>query len=247
MKNTSLILLCIVFELYSFVGYSQNNSAYSIIETKNVVHYEVKEMVNMKFGGTVTSYTVSDLSLIRKNELGPNNFRIITPIYKTEKNSNKKYYIETKNLNPNIEDNHRPTNITEIKINSKNIEIPEVLKIEKESIALVIQTIIKSETPKEVKPTITAKKADYIIVSVIDTYERVAEKGYKSVYIFKELGNHYFFAGEMQKAAKWYEELFAMTNDFDPVYFYRFGDSLKKTGKTKRGEELVATFLKLSE
>lgn len=271
MKKNTIIVLIILIGLYSFSGYSQTSKVYSTIETKNVIYYEVKEIVNMKFGGTTTSYTVSDLSLINKNDLGPNNIRIITPIYKNEDFTRKNYYVETKNLNPEPGANPRENNLTEIKIESKKIEIAENTHIEPESLAIALQNIIKPEPVEVVKPvkvvkTIevvkavepakpieivknapTREKVDHININVMDIYERVAEKGYQSIYMYKLLANYFFFKNEMEKAAKWYEELFAMTTDLDPVFLYRFGDALRKTGKTQRGEALIEKFNQLSE
>lgn len=51
----------------------------------------------------------------------------------------------------------------------------------------------------------------------------------------------------MEKAARWYEELFAMTTDLEPVFYFRFGDALKKTGKTERGNTMVEKFNQLSD
>lgn len=50
----------------------------------------------------------------------------------------------------------------------------------------------------------------YAYVDVTNTYERVAAKGYKSVDLFKKLGDSYYFNSNYEKAAKWYGELFAM-------------------------------------
>lgn len=247
MKNYSIKFGCILIQLYSFVSYCQTSFAYSTIETKNVLHYEVKEIVKMNFGATTTSYTVSDLRLIKQVDLGPNNIRIITPIYINEKLSKKNYYVETKNLKKEVGTNQKPTNLTEIKIDSKNIVIPENARIEKEALAIVMQNLIASEPYKVVKNTATGKKLDYIEFSTIETYERVAEKGYKSIYIFKELGNHFYFKENMEKAVIWYEELFAMAHNLDPVFYYRFGDALRKTGKKKRGEAMIDQFNSLSE
>ncbi|WPR70158.1 hypothetical protein SLW70_09365 [Flavobacterium sp. NG2] len=259
MKKNFTIVIILLIELCASYGYSQTSSVYNTIVTKDVLYYSVEEIVNLKFGGTKTRYTVSDLSLISKADLGPNNIRIITPIYKNENFNQKSYYIETKNLNPEPGINDRPTNLTEIKIDSKKIEIPDNPKIEKEALALVIKNIFKPElieTPKPVEPTKpievvknspTREKVDHININVMDIYERVAEKGYKSAYLYRELANYFFFKKEMAKAAKWYEELFLMTPDLEPVYYFRFGDALRKTGKTQRGEELVEKFNKLTE
>jgi hypothetical protein len=65
--------------------------------------------------------------------------------------------------------------------------------------------------------------------------------------MFKEMANKFYFSEQMEKAAKWYEELFAMTNDLEPVYYYRFGDALRKSGKTINGEVMIKKFNQLSE
>lgn len=247
MKKNIIIVLIILIALHSYFGYSQVSKVYSTIETKNVLYYKVEEIINMKFGGSTTRYTVSDLSLISKVDLGPDNIRIITPIYKNESYVKKNYYIETKNLNKEEGINRSPTNLVEIKIDSKKIEIPENPKLEKASLALVIRNLTKSEPVTVVNDESPRIKRDHLFINIIDIYERVAEKGYQSIYLFKELGNYYFFKNQMEKAARWYEELFAMTTDLEPVYYYRFGDALKKTGKTERGNAMVEKFNQLSD
>ena len=55
------------------------------------------------------------------------------------------------------------------------------------------------------------KKYDkYSYIDAIEIYEKVAEKGYKSVELFEKLGNAYYFNGKLDKASKWYGELFAL-------------------------------------
>ena len=61
------------------------------------------------------------------------------------------------------------------------------------------------------------KKYDsYAYIDAIKTYERVAEKGYKSEDMFKKLGNSYYFNSDFDGAAKWYGELFAMNTAVEP-------------------------------
>ena len=80
-----IVFVIVVFVITSLSNYSQTRKVYNNIETQNVLYYKVEEIINMKFGGTTTRYTVSDLSLISKTNLGPDNIRIITPVYKEEK------------------------------------------------------------------------------------------------------------------------------------------------------------------
>ena len=262
MKKKLMIVLIVIFCFsYSYRGYSQMRKVYTSIETKNVLYYNVEEIVNMAFGGSTTRYTVSDLSLISKVDLGPDNVRIISPVYK-EENFRKKYYIETKNSGAETGKDREPTKLVEIAIESGKIEIPKNPQIEPSSLALVISKIVKVEIPPVDKKPVPAvrntplpvpaepqkEKRDYILVNVAYVYERVLEKGYQSAFMFKEVANYYYFKGQMEKAAKWYEALFAMPDEqLEPIYYFRFGDALKKTGKIQKGNEMVEKFNQLVE
>jgi outer membrane protein OmpA-like peptidoglycan-associated protein/tetratricopeptide (TPR) repeat protein len=86
------------------------------------------------------------------------------------------------------------------------------------------------------------KYENFAYIDAIKTYERVAEKGYKSVDMFQKLGNSYYFNGELDKAAKWYDELFTMAPDQQPEYFYRYAQSLKAIGQTEKANEMLDKF-----
>lgn len=86
------------------------------------------------------------------------------------------------------------------------------------------------------------KYNSFAYIDAIKTYERVAEKGYKSEDMFQKLGNSYYFNGELDKAAKWYDELFAMAPDQQPEYFYRYAQSLKAVGQTDKANEILEKF-----
>lgn len=88
------------------------------------------------------------------------------------------------------------------------------------------------------------KKYDnFAYIDAIKTYERVAAKGYESPDIYQKLGNAYFFNSELDKAAQWYDRLFALTTDVDPVYYYRYAYCLRSTGDIKKSEEMMKTYL----
>lgn len=93
----------------------------------------------------------------------------------------------------------------------------------------------------------TEKSADkkydqYAYINAIKTYERIAAKGYKSVEMFQKLGNSYYFNAELEKAAKWYHELFSMTQEVDPEYYYRYAQTLKATGQYAKADEMLLKF-----
>jgi len=82
----------------------------------------------------------------------------------------------------------------------------------------------------------------YAYMDAIKAYESSAEKGYKSVEMFQKLGNSYYFNSQLEQAAKWYGELFAMGQDVEPEYYYRYAQSLKATGDYAKADQMMATF-----
>ena len=102
---------------------------------------------------------------------------------------------------------------------------------------------------QKARVTTADKKYDsYAYVDAIKTYERVAEKGYKSVDMFKKLGNAYYFNSELDKAAKWYGELFAIAvdTDLEAEYYYRYAQSLRSNGQNDKADEMLQKFIQKS-
>ncbi|MGM8363418.1 flagellar motor protein MotB [Flavobacterium sp. ARAG 55.4] len=89
-------------------------------------------------------------------------------------------------------------------------------------------------------PTVDKTAEKYAFVNVTKTYERIAEKGYKSIDLFQKLGNAFYSDLNMPKAAKWYGELFAMTTDLDPVYYDQYAKSLFAIGENEKANTIVA-------
>lgn len=116
------------------------------------------------------------------------------------------------------------------------------------NITLLYITIISvfsfNSYAQKTKTSSADKKYDrYAYVDAIKTYEKIAAKGYKSADMFQKLGNAYYFNGELDKAAKWYDELFAMAPDQEPEYFYRYAQSLKAAGQTDKANQMMEQFL----
>lgn len=101
---------------------------------------------------------------------------------------------------------------------------------------------------QEAKLANADKKYDnYAYIDAIKTYEKVAEKGYKSASMFQKIGNAYYFNGELEKAAKWYSDLFAMPDTtIEPTYYYRYAQSLRAMGDNKKADEILKEFEKVS-
>ena len=97
-----------------------------------------------------------------------------------------------------------------------------------------------SQKLKEAKADKQYDKFAY--VDAIKTYERLFEKGYKSQEMLQKLGNAYYFNAELEKANKWYTELFALTQDVDPEYYYRYAQTLKSVKDYKKADEMLAKF-----
>jgi outer membrane protein OmpA-like peptidoglycan-associated protein/tetratricopeptide (TPR) repeat protein len=87
---------------------------------------------------------------------------------------------------------------------------------------------------------------DLAYVDAIKTYERIAEKGYKSAEMFQKLGNSYYFNGKLKEANRWYTELFYMNQELDPEYYYRFSQTLKSNGEYDKANQYLDKFNKLS-
>lgn len=177
--------------------------------------YYVEENINQKFGGHTLTYEVPTLNLINKYDLGPNNTRVITPKYTDVKPPNSPAEANKSFLKP-----------TDVKKN----------EMEPINANVTIQQYKEEELPKNDM----AESEKYLYVYLIKTYERVAEKGYKSVDIFQKLGDAYFFLGEYPKSVKWYEELFKMTSSVDSEYYDRYAHALKKIGQQEKAAEIIA-------
>ena len=79
----------------------------------------------------------------------------------------------------------------------------------------------------------------YAYVDVTKTYEKVAAKGYKSIDLFQKLGNSSYAICNLDQAAKWYGELFAMTYDLEPMYYYRYAESLRFISQNEKADALI--------
>ena len=83
-------------------------------------------------------------------------------------------------------------------------------------------------------------------VDAIKTYEKLAEKGYKSEELFQKLGNAYYFNAQLNKANVYYAQLFAGYPNQDNEYRYRYAQTLKSVGDYTQSDALMAQFAKNS-
>lgn len=90
------------------------------------------------------------------------------------------------------------------------------------------------------------KYEKYSYVDAIEIYEKVAEKGYKSAELFKRLGNAYYFNGEIDKASKWYSDLFSLNEEVEPEYYFRYSQCLKAQEKYDEANKYLEKFHSLT-
>lgn len=86
----------------------------------------------------------------------------------------------------------------------------------------------------------------YAYVDAIATYERLATKGYQDKDMFQKLGNAYYFNAELEKAGKWFGELFKMDSNQESEYYYRYSQCLKSMGDYVKADKMMTEFNKKS-
>ena len=84
---------------------------------------------------------------------------------------------------------------------------------------------------------------DYSYVDAIATYEKVANKGYKDENMFQKLGDSYYFIANLEKAEKWYTELFDMNPNQEVEYLYRYSQTLKAVKNYKKADMILEKFI----
>lgn len=114
------------------------------------------------------------------------------------------------------------------------------------TVLVVIASVnmMQSQAIKEAK---AEKEYDkYAYVDAIKTYERLFEKGYTSVDMLEKLGNSCYFNADFENASKWYGELFKLTQEVEPEYYYRYAQSLKAVKEYAKADAMLAQFEKKS-
>jgi tetratricopeptide (TPR) repeat protein len=211
MKNYTLLYLAIasVFSFSclaqrgdSFLSTAKMDNAQLMPDNKDdlaIVAYHVEERINMKFGSRITTYEVSNASLISTNELGANNTRVITPKYGKVKQT-----VQT-------------------------------------VVTLTAVPMVQKEIPK-IEISIPKNRVKSVNIDILRTYERVLEKGYRTEEMVRRVANARFFDGDLDVASKWYTQLYEMNPNWEPVYYYRYAESLKATGQNEKAREMMKLF-----
>lgn len=108
----------------------------------------------------------------------------------------------------------------------------------------VIETksVIAPPSADDERNLLTEKKAEFVKIDMVDTYERIMDKGFKTADMMIKVADDNFFQGKMDKAAKWYFELFNTTTELESIYYYRYGQSLIATGQIDKGNEMLTLY-----
>ena len=110
-------------------------------------------------------------------------------------------------------------------------------------LVVIALTTLNCYSQTKVKESRGNKDYDkYAYVDAIKTYERLYEKGYKSPEMLLKLGNAYYFNAELEKAAKWYGELYATSPEQEPEFYYRYSQSLRATKDYTKADEMMNKF-----
>ncbi|MBL0736095.1 hypothetical protein JI750_04315 [Flavobacterium sp. GN10] len=89
-------------------------------------------------------------------------------------------------------------------------------------------------------PVATGSK--YVTVNMVDTYEKVIDKGYKSIDMLKKVADRFYFEGNLTAAAGYYTQLFDQAKDLDVIYYYRYAQSLKAINEDEKANTLMKRF-----
>jgi hypothetical protein len=178
-----------------------------------IVSYHVIEKINMVYGPSITTYNVSNLKYVSTNDLGPNNSRVIIPKF-AKTRAKKTRLAETKAV---------------------QLKTPEV-------IITPAEISIPAEIANSEETFLLEKKKESVTVDLIPIYESVLDKGFVSIDMLKMVGDSRFFRGDLVLAAKWYDQLFALTTDLEAMYFYRYAQSLKAIKQFDKANEMLKIF-----
>lgn len=236
MKNCAPFFIAIA-SIFSFNCFAQEDlQASAVIATTEstlsnsqpIVSYYIVERINTPYGANITTYTVSNLSLVSTINLGPNNSRVITPKYATAKIGRT-----PKNTVATIVATAAPAAVSETII-EQAATVADNGKVLLAS-GDVSNTIETAAIAERIGP-------QSVNINLLDTYERVLEKGYRSEKMLKSVGNGHFFEGNLTLAAKWYTELFALKTELEPIYYYRYAKSLSAINQAKKATEMMKIF-----
>jgi hypothetical protein len=169
------------------------NDQIDTLSARKIKYYHVEEIYEMKSGGHKTIYNVSDYRLIRTYDLGPNNKRIITPVYWDQIAETLKKSDPSKKIkNPvqlAIANKSKKTAPFDLVSKDKNIIIPAVSEKDKPNeTSIKLSSLNRLENSDQLAIAVTSKKADLsdlelglksTIAPALDQKEKLDENEHK--------------------------------------------------------------------
>jgi outer membrane protein OmpA-like peptidoglycan-associated protein len=108
---------------------------------------------------------------------------------------------------------------------------------------LVLIAAFSCAQTRESSPKGERKVEKYAFIDAREIYQRMADKGFKSVEIFSNLGDTYYFNNDYQNALKWYNQLFKLDNSKIPAeYYFRYAQTLKNDRQYDRADQILQKF-----
>ncbi|MFH6998030.1 hypothetical protein ACHRVZ_08855 [Flavobacterium sp. FlaQc-57] len=105
-----------------------------------------------------------------------------------------------------------------------------------------VDTIRTNIKPIKVDVIAPAEARKYLTIDVIDTYEKVLDKGYTSLDMLIKVADRAYFDDDFAIAVKYYSQLFSLTNNLDSMYYYRYAQSLKGINQIEKADEMMKLF-----
>lgn len=111
---------------------------------------------------------------------------------------------------------------------------------------VLVFAFAKAQTPSnKTSPKAERKYEKFAFIDSREVYEKMANKGFKSVEIFSKLGDTYYFNNDYQNALKWYNQLFKLDKETIPSeYFFRYAQALKSDRQYVKADQLLKSFSK---
>ena len=252
MKNIAPILTALIaFSLNALAQNAEGDQSLGQLFADNsqadnrvVVSYHVEERIYTASGSRVTTYNVSNLSQVSSSELGPDNVRIITPRYANAKPKSRvlpEKKVPAKTVPANTTAVATPPAAAKPVLKPMSVAPAGTMVMVKGTEPLSVTDVV---VPAVIPMAAEVAAPKTVVVNIVDTYERILEKGYKSLDMLKKVANNRFYGGNLTAAAKWYDQLFAMTTELEPEYYYRYATSLKSVGNVEKANEMMAVFEK---
>ena len=85
---------------------------------------------------------------------------------------------------------------------------------------------------------------NYSFSPAIDIYKKVAEQGYQSPELYQRIADSYYFKGDLNEAAAWYEKLYNSNKNLALEYYFRYAHALKAIGNINEARKIMDEFVR---